>query len=198
MNVGMWSFQTAGKGQAREIKISVSPDTPLPDTPEAVKAILELSMAAASSIAALGPAMAAYRGTTSPQLARATQATENVWKGIEAEYRMLTSMDVAQLIGSAKSSRSLASDQRAAGKLIGIKRGNKYVYPGFQFDWLAGKVHQAIPGLIAMAAEVGWDDEDLVFWLISPSAYFGDDRPVDHLDDADLADKGRQSATVQW
>lgn len=146
----------------------------------------------------LGPAMTSFKGTTSPQLARATQATANVWKDIEAEYGMLTSMDVARLIGSEKSSRSLAADRRAAGKLIGIKRGNKYVYPGFQFDRRSRKVLSAIPSLIAMYAEVGWDEEDLVSWLVSPSGYFQGDRPVDHLDDVDLVDKGRQSATVQW
>lgn len=138
------------------------------------------------------------KGTNSPQLAQALQATESVWKDVESEYGMLTSTDVARLIGSKESSRSLAANQRAVGKLIGIKRGNRYVYPGFQFDLRSDKVHPAIPGLIAVAAEVGWDEEDLVFWLVSPSGYFRGERPVDHLDDADFTDKVRQAATVEW
>lgn len=142
--------------------------------------------------------VAAFKGTASPQLARAVQASENVWKDIAREYGMLTSMEVAQLIGSEKSGRSLAADQRAAGKLISIKRGNKQLYPGFQFDRGAQKVRPAIQDLVAVAAEVGWDEQDLVFWLVSPSGYFGGERPVDHLDDVDLVDKARLAATVEW
>lgn len=142
--------------------------------------------------------MAASKGITAPQLARAMQATEHVWKDIETEHGMLTSTDAARLIGSEKSGRSLASYRRAAGKLIGIKRGNKYVYPGFQFDRRSGQVHPLIPELIAMAAEIGWDQEDLALWMVSPSGYFGGERPVDHLDDVDLVDKARLAATVEW
>lgn len=148
--------------------------------------------------AALGPAMAAVRGAVSPQMARALQATKNFWKRVEAEYGMLNSTEVARLIGSEKSGRSLAADRRSAGKLIGIKRGNKYVYPGLQFDHLAGKVHPAIPGLLKKAREVGWGEEALIFWLVTPSGYFDGDRPVDHLGDSDLAEKLRHAATVEW
>lgn len=169
-----------------------------PMSPDIKKMLLELSMSTAGSVAALGPAMAAFKGTTSPQLARAIQATENVWKGIDAEFALLTSMDVARLIGSKKSSRSFASDQRAAGKLMGVKRGNKILYPGFQFDLAAGKVLPKVPGLLKMASEVGWDEEDLILWLVAPSGYFDGDRPVEHLDDDDLVKKARQAATVQW
>jgi hypothetical protein len=49
-----------------------------------------------------------------------------------------------------------------------------------------------------MTRDVGWDEEDLLLWLSSPSGYFHGDRPVDHLDDPDIAEKARQDATVQW
>lgn len=199
MNVGRVNGAPAAarEGQSQELTLNFGPDLRIL-TPEVIQMLAELSMATVSSISALGPAMAAFKGTTSPQLARAIQATENVWKGIEADYGMLTSMQVARLIGTDKSSRSFASDQRAAGKLIGIKRGNKILYPGFQFKRTAGKVHPAVPGLVQMAKDVKWDEEDLILWLVSPTGYFHGDRPVDHLDDADLVDKGRQEATIEW
>ncbi|MCU1572673.1 MAG: hypothetical protein JWO93_755 [Micrococcaceae bacterium] len=168
------------------------------NTPAAEKMLNELSVMTVNSITALGPAMAAFKGITSPQLARAIQATENVWKRIEDEYGLLTSMEVAQLIGTGKSRRSLAADQRAAGKLMGVKRGNRILYPGFQFDRAAGKAHKAVPSLLTMAKDVAWDEEDLILWLLAPSGYFDGDRPVDHLADADLVAKGRQAATVEW
>jgi hypothetical protein len=49
-----------------------------------------------------------------------------------------------------------------------------------------------------MAVSVGWDDEDLVLWLCTPSRYFEGDRPVDHLDDEDLIAKANAAATIRW
>ena len=141
----------------------------------------------------------AFHGEVSPQLARALQATENIWRHIEAEYGMLTSTAVARLIGTEKSGRSFTSRQRAAGKLIGIQFGNGSVlYPGFQFDRTDGKVNAVIPELLRMAKDVGWDEKDLVLWLVAPSGYFDGDRPVDHLNDENLVAKGRQKANVEW
>lgn len=163
-----------------------------------VESVASTASRMARSLAALGPAMSAVRGAASPQLARALMATENVWASVEAEFGLLTSMDVAALIGSKKSSRSLAADQRAAGKIMGVRRGNAYRYPGFQFDRANGRVIPAIPSLIAAARDVGWDDEDLILWLVSPSGYVAGGRPVDHLEDPDLVNTLVQAATVQW
>lgn len=69
--------------------------------------------------------MSAVRGAASPQFARALMATENVWANVEAEFGLLTSLQVAALTGSKKSSRSLAADQRAAGKIMGVRRGTR-------------------------------------------------------------------------
>ncbi|MGO4433826.1 hypothetical protein AB4Y88_11155, partial [Paenarthrobacter sp. RAF9] len=159
MNVGRAKPASSGPAQALipEVDLRVFAESRGIKLPAAAisadvaKAIMEVSMMTASSISALGPAMAAFKGTTSPQLARAIQATENAWKGVEAEYGLLGSMEVARLIGSGKSGRSFASDQHAAGKLIGIKRGNKVLYPGFQFDRASGKAHASVPALLGMA-----------------------------------------------
>lgn len=152
----------------------------------------------ALSIQALGPTMSAFPGETSPQLARAIQATENIWKRIESEFGMFSGTEVARMVGSSRSGRSLAAEQRKAGKIIGIKRGNAFAYPGFQFDEATGKVLEVIPRLLETAREVEWDEEDLVLWLVSPSRSFGDDRPVDHLDDEDLLTKLHGNATAEW
>jgi hypothetical protein len=200
MNVGKLSPTPtrAGEGRADDWALVAAKFKSLSLSAEVQKALLDMTMMTASSINALGPAMAAFKGVTSPQLARAIQATENIWKDIDAEFGMLTSMEVAQLIGSKRSGRSFASDQRAAGKLLGIKRGNRVLYPGFQFERATGTVHAAIPELLHMAKDVSWDEEDLTLWLIAPSGYFHGDRPVDHLADADVVPKARQEATIEW
>lgn len=107
-------------------------------------------------------------------------------------------MEVARLLGFEKSGRSLAAGRHSAGKLIGIRRGNRYVYPGFQFDRPARKVHPSIFGLLKGAKEVGWGEEALTIWLASHSGYFDGDRPVDHLGESALVEKFRNAATVGW
>lgn len=151
------------------------------------------------SVSALGPAIAALDIETSPPLASAIQATENLWSWIDRQWGLLRSTDVAELLGAKTSNRSYASSLRKKGKLIGVGRANAYVYPGFQFDRQTGTVHDVIPLLIGAARDQQLDDEDLVFWLCSPSRYFDDDLPVDHLlSDPGIVDKFVASESVSW
>ncbi|GAB4100532.1 hypothetical protein [Sinomonas halotolerans] len=143
-------------------------------------------------------AAASKRGTASPQLARALMATENVWASVEGEFGLLTSTGVAELIGSRGKGRSFAADQRGAGRIVGVRRRGVYLYPGFQFDRARGRVLPVVQDLAAAAREAGWDGEDLVLWLVSPSGYFGGARPVDRLDDEAIVERLRQASTVQW
>ncbi|NVM96112.1 hypothetical protein [Arthrobacter wenxiniae] len=151
------------------------------------------------SVSALGPAIAALEVETSPPLASAIQATENLWTTIERRWGLLGSTDVAKLLGAKTSNRSLASSLRKKGQLIGVERTNAFLYPGFQFDRTAGAVHAAIPELIKAARANEIDDEDLVFWLCTPSRYFDDGLPVDHLlDDPSIVQKLVDSETISW
>lgn len=118
----------------------------------------------------------------SPQTARSLQAAENIWRSIEREFGMLSSMEVAERLGSRKPNRSLASGLRNDGSIVGIMRGNSYRFPGFQFDPDKSAVVPVMPKLIALARENERSDEGLVYWLTSPSSFFHEqDRPVDHL-----------------
>lgn len=135
---------------------------------------------------ALGAAMAAAPVAVSPQTARSLQAAENIWRSIDREFGMPTSIEVAELLGSRKPNRSIASTLRSGGDIVGVMRGNSYRFPGFQFDQEKGTVVPAMPKVIALARENGRSDEDLVFWLTSPSSFFREqDRPVDHLGEED-------------
>jgi hypothetical protein len=122
----------------------------------------------------------------SPQMARSLQAAENIWRSIAREFGMPTSVEVAELLGSRKPNRSIASTLRNEGSIVGVMRGNSYRFPGFQFDADKAVVVPVMPKLIALARENGRSDEDLVFWLTSPSSFFHEqDRPVDHLREDD-------------
>lgn len=119
-----------------------------------------------------------------PQRAAALRATRLLWESIEHEFGLLTEVPKPAITDICET--------------IALKRGNTFVYPGFQFDPASGRVRQVVPALKAMARRAGWDEEDLVLWLCTPSRYFSDERPVDHLDDNDLVRKGQAHARIQW
>ncbi|SDR07000.1 hypothetical protein SAMN04489742_3780 [Arthrobacter crystallopoietes] len=134
------------------------------------------------SLDAIRPALASLPLPVSPEVMAGMQATENAWRAMEAEFGMLTGSQVGELLGSRASGRSsYPSGKRKAGKLIGVRRRNAVVYPGFQFDQDVGRIRDVIPGLIAVIRKHGRTEEDLAQWLCNPSGYLDGDRPVDHL-----------------
>jgi hypothetical protein len=124
---------------------------------------------------------------------------EDLWRGIETTWGLLTADEVLKILKLPKDEPRLLDQLRATGKILAVKRGSTIAFPGFQFRAEAGLVEPVIVDLVELAQDVGWSQEDLVIWLCSPSGYFGGDRPVEHLDDADeLLEKARNEATVEW
>ncbi|PPF50350.1 hypothetical protein C5B94_15445 [Clavibacter michiganensis] len=124
--------------------------------------------------------------------------TELFWRRIEAEHGFLTSVEVSEALG-ARPTRAYASDLRKAGRVLGLRRTNRYVYPGFQFQ--AGSVRPVVPRLIALGAEHDLDSRDVVAWLYRPTTYLRDPahRPVDHLDDPEtVLDAAARAWAVAW
>lgn len=160
------------------------------------EAVVAQVMRARLSMAALAPAMQKLPAVPAG-LARVTQATENAWKRIEDEFGLLTSLEVAERLGSRTANRDLAKTYRKRGRLLGVKRLNSFRYPGFQFT-SDGKIRPAIADLASLAEELSWPQEELVLWVCAPSGAFDGARPVDHLDDADVVQRARDAATVEW
>jgi ribosomal protein L7/L12 len=151
------------------------------------------------SVEALGPALAQVEVETSPQLARSMQATENAWRKMEAEFGLLTSLEISKAVGSKSPNRSYASDQRAAGKLLAVKRPGGFKYPGFQLDRHEHTVRPVIQDLIKLAADAGRSEAGLALWIVSPTGYLDGSRPVDLLDEPEtVVEAARQSFNVQW
>lgn len=126
-------------------------------------------------------------------------ATENAWRSMEREFGLLSAQEASTALGSrAKDRSTLAHDRRESGQLLGVRRGNAVLYPGFQFD-RNGDVHQVIPALIQVARQARRSDEDLAQWICLPSGYLDDDRPVNPLQDADAVLAAAQGHIgVEW
>lgn len=135
--------------------------------------------------------------------AHAAQTTGNAATSIEIEVSLLTGTQVAQLLNSGSKSAAVRSVDymRARGELLHVRRLNEYVYPGFQFDRAIRQVKPFVKTLLQLAIINGWEPEDVVLWLCSPTTYFEDgSRPVDHLDaEPELViDVARRAWGIEW
>lgn len=151
------------------------------------------------SVAVLGRALAEVETPVSPQLARSMQSTENVWRDMEAEFGLLSSLEVSRSAGSKSPNRSYASEQRARGKLLAIKRPGGLRYPGFQIDSREHAIRPVMKELIEVAATADNSEADLALWLYSPTGYLDGARPVDQLDSPEMVvEAAKQSFNVEW
>lgn len=134
----------------------------------------------------------------SPQLARSLRAEKNRWRQMEEEFGLLDSLQVSELLTGTKI-RSLTR-HRADGKILGVKRGRSFLYPGFQLDAETGNVREVIPRLIRLARENSWSDQSLALWMCSGTGYLEDeDRPVDRLDEPDaVLDAAARTFGEEW
>lgn len=99
------------------------------------------------------------------------------------EFGLFTSAQVAEEQGFATSNRQLAHDQRHAGRLLGVRRGARLLYPEFQLDG-DGQLRPVIQHVAMIGRRASWTEADILLWFTSPTTYLPDDaRPVDALDD---------------
>lgn len=135
----------------------------------------------------------------SPQMARAVQATKNVWRSMATEFGLLFDWEVSEAVAQSAGSQKSAADQRSAGNLLAVKRGAALRYPGFQIDRDTGTIRPVIRHLLQVAKDAGRSEEYLALWMVSPTGYLHGDRPVDQLDDPEaLVAAARQAFNVQW
>jgi hypothetical protein len=66
-------------------------------------------------------------------------------KAAVLQHDMLTATEVAEALAiSGTNRREIASRLRRAGKIVGIRKGQRYVYPAFQFDRRTGVVRPPV------------------------------------------------------
>jgi hypothetical protein len=122
---------------------------------------------------------AAHTSPTPPsrQLQRAIEATERLVRAVEAEFGLLDAAGIAERYGA---SAPDAEHHHREGALLAIRRSDACVFPGFQFQ-TDGTPRPVISALRALADTNQWSQSDLFLWLVSPTGYLDDARPVDLL-----------------
>lgn len=133
----------------------------------------------------------------SPEVARSVQASENRWRTIASEYKLLDSRAVDELLGGSGTNRNRAHQLAKEGKIIGVKRGRGTVYPGFEFEH--GAVRPVISELAAIGRRSSWSDAHLIMWMASPNGYLEGRVPARMLDQPDkVLEAARQDLAERW
>jgi len=123
--------------------------------------------------------------------------TEHAWRKLEEEFGLLDATQIGHVAGSrSKVARSWASQKHRDRQLLGIKRRNRFVYPGFQLDSL-GKIRTAIPAVLANFDAANWPEEHVALWFISANGWLGGRRPVDVLDETEAVTQASVRAAAQ-
>lgn len=154
------------------------------------------SARSAEPITALFRALESVDGDVSPQPARAVQATINVVKQIGREFGLLTESEARVALGPGNATDVLD---------FGLRYRGQTLYPGFLFQPSPDgegsmRVRPLLKDLKKIASECGWDGQDVVFWMTSPTTWFADHRrPVDHLEEpAAVIAALTDAAGTQW
>ncbi|OMH25171.1 hypothetical protein BKD30_06375 [Tersicoccus phoenicis] len=172
-----------------------------PDGGATTEAMLAATRRTVDAIEALGAAARALRVPASPELARAVQHTENRWRRLDEEFGLLTAAEAGIRMGSRNDRAARTRVSSARDSLLGVRRGGRNFYPGFQFDD-DGRPRPAVVRLLGTARSIDVTDETLALWLVAPAEALHGRRPVDLLDDADDVDRVEQALIsrfgVRW
>lgn len=164
------------------------------------KQLLDADSLIRNSIEALGEAIGSIPTYSPPALARAVQAEHNLQLQVAGEFGLLSSTEAGLRLGSrSRTPRNLASSMRRTGRLLALQRRQSAYFPGFQFDD-QGQPLLVIRQLRKLAEECGWSEPGITQWLMGPTTYLDDQRPVDLLRSApeSVLAAARASWDVTW
>jgi hypothetical protein len=102
---------------------------------------------------------------------------------VDAEFGLLSSEQVAELVGSRSANRaSAAYGLRSTGRIFSVTSGGVQRYPGFQFDPTAGQPRRGVTRTLQVLADAALSGWELALWFTSPTGLLDGHRPVDLLD----------------
>lgn len=117
-----------------------------------------------------------------PPVPSGKQATA-LWSAMEQEDGLYTILEAARRLGFGSGPNLRASRLTGEGRVLAVKRGDTFLYPGFQFDVPGGRMIPAVKDVIRLGRWMGWTDEQVALWFYTPNRSLRGRRPVDVRDD---------------
>lgn len=106
-----------------------------------------------------------------------------LWSAMQQEHGLYPILEAAQRLGFGYGPNLRASRLTGKGKVLAVRRGQAFLYPGFQFDEPGGRVIPAVKDVIRLGRWMNWPDEQIALWFYSPNRSLQGKRPVDVRDD---------------
>jgi len=147
-------------------------------SPTLAEALVRELLATAETAGKLAATLQAGAKLPGPATLVAIHEREAAWRDLETRYGLLSAAELADTAGSGSRNRSeYASALRRAGRLLGVRRGRRMMFPGFQFDEHL-RPRRGIEKVISVFREAGWSAESVALWFTAPNGYLDDEEPA--------------------
>lgn len=98
---------------------------------------------------------------------------------MEREDGLYTILEAARRLGFGYGPNLRASQLTGKGRILAVRRGDAFLYPGFQFDEPGGRMVPPVKDVIRLGRWMGWTDEQIALWFYTPNSSLRGKRPVD-------------------
>lgn len=168
------------RADVEEIPVEV----PVGTDPEVLQAFLRRTFASSSAVERVATALMHEGAEVGPATTAQLAQVEHLWRHLIVTYGVYTSADIARLRGGSPKNRSTASNLAKKEGLIGFRRGNAKVYPVFQFK--GPSAHPRWADIANPLKAAGWEDEDILLFLVSPHPALEGREPAALIDTPDV------------
>jgi hypothetical protein len=134
-----------------------------------------------------------------PASIRAALDSETAWRDIAERYGLFSGSQIADLAGSRSGNRSeYASAMRRDGRIVGVLRAGRLLFPAFQFG-PQGRPVTIMKDVIGAFRGSEWSDESIILWCTAPNGYLEGREPASELaDQPALVLDAALNAAAEW
>lgn len=154
---------------------------PVGMTADTVKLLVDHVASSRTAVARVSSVMEQQEVEIGPATAAQLASVEHLWRRLLEGYGVYGAADIAALRGATPGNRSVATNLARRAGLIGFMRGRVKVYPRFEFK--GRDVHPNWRAVSAPLVEAGWDDEDILLWMVSPNTALDHREPAALIND---------------
>lgn len=168
------------RAELTEIPVEV----PFGTDPAVVRDFLRRTFASSAAIERVATALMHEGAEVGPATAAQLAQVEHLWRHLIESYGVYTSVDIATLRGTNPRNRSAATNLAKREGLIGFRRGNAKVYPVFEFR--GTNAHPRWRDIASPLRAAGWEDDDILLFLVSPHPALDGSEPAALIDTDDV------------